>query len=223
MCCNDRLSFWGMLRHSHAHGQCELSCTAGVMLNVRRSDSNANQVSKLTLHSHRCTSDLQWFISQSESMCHCVECSWVNTALAKVHHLAAPPSAPIEHEQHSPEVRWSRSQRVTFRSGKPHAIYLSKSLKSVLKGYYKSKKVERWCVPTTNGFFCWVSPAALPFPDSHSLPVPRSERGPRAATDPNYQTVIHNPSFTSSIAAHCCINFSQEIPARALGNQGWRG
>ncbi len=93
MCCYDRLSVWGMVRHSHAHGQCELSCTAGVMLNVRRSDRNANQVSKLTLHSHRCTSDLQWFISQSESMCHSVECSWVNTALAKVHHLAAPPSA----------------------------------------------------------------------------------------------------------------------------------
>lgn len=73
MCCCDRMSFWGMARHSHAHGQRELSCTAGVMLNIRRSDRNANQVSKLTLHSHRCTSDLQWFISQSESMCHCVE------------------------------------------------------------------------------------------------------------------------------------------------------
>lgn len=95
MRCYGRLSLWGVARHSHAHGRCELSWTAGVMLNVRRSDRNANQVSKLTLHSHRCTSDLQWFISQSESMCHCVECPWVNTALAKVHHLAAPtPSTP---------------------------------------------------------------------------------------------------------------------------------
>ena len=93
-CRRDRLSVWRMARRSHAHGQRGLSCTAGVMLNVRRSDRNANQVSKLTLHSHRCTSDLQWFISQSESMCHCVECSWVNTALAKVHHLAAPPPIP---------------------------------------------------------------------------------------------------------------------------------
>lgn len=91
-CWNVRLSVWGTASHSHAHGQRELSCTAGVMFDVRQSDRNANQVSKLTPHSHRCTSDLQWFISQSESMCHCVECSWVNTALAKVHHLAASPS-----------------------------------------------------------------------------------------------------------------------------------
>ena len=88
------LSVWGAVRHTRAHGQCGLSRTAGVMLNVRRSDRNANQVSKLTLHSHRCTSDPQWFISQSESMCHCVECSWVNTALAKVYHLAARPPPP---------------------------------------------------------------------------------------------------------------------------------
>lgn len=50
-----------MVRHSHAHGQCELSCTAGVMLNVRRSDRNANQVSKLTLHpidAHQTVNDL---------------------------------------------------------------------------------------------------------------------------------------------------------------------
>lgn len=94
MCCSGRLSVWRTVRHSHAHGQCELSWTAGVMLDVRRSDRNANQVSKLTLHSHRCTSGLQWFISQSESMCHCAECPWVNTALAKVHHLASPSSPP---------------------------------------------------------------------------------------------------------------------------------
>lgn len=45
-----------------------IGCTAGVMLSIKRSDRNANQVSKLTLHSHRCTSDFQWFISQSESV-----------------------------------------------------------------------------------------------------------------------------------------------------------
>lgn len=55
MCCYGWLSVWGMAHHSHAHGQHELSCTAGVMLNIRWSDRNANQVSKLTLHFHRCT------------------------------------------------------------------------------------------------------------------------------------------------------------------------
>lgn len=107
MCCCDRMSVWGMARHSHAHGQCELSCTAGVMLNIRRSDRNANQVSKLTLHSHRCTSDLQWFISQSESMCHCVEWLMGKHGSRQGAPLSSPPppsptAFPLKHEQHSP-------------------------------------------------------------------------------------------------------------------------
>lgn len=36
--------------------------------------------------------------------------------------------------------RLQRSWRVTFKTGKPHTIYLSKSLNSVLKGYYKSRR-----------------------------------------------------------------------------------
>lgn len=138
-CCYDSLSVWGMAHHSHAHGQCELSCTAGVMLNVRRSDRNANQVSKLTLHSRRCTSDLQWFISQSESMCHCVEWLVGKHGSCQGASLSRPPPAA------SPAAWTALSTRTTdgtvaFQTGKPHATYLSKSLKSVLKGYYKSRR-----------------------------------------------------------------------------------
>ena len=43
------------------------------------------------------------------------------------------------------------------------------------------------------------------------LPVPRSERGRSAAADPNYPTVIHHPSFTSSIAALPLHSFSGSV------------
>lgn len=71
-----------------------IGCTAGVMLSIKRSDRNANQVSKLTLHSHRCTSDLQWFISKSESMCQCCVC-----LVGKPSHRQG---APLSHSPHSP-------------------------------------------------------------------------------------------------------------------------
>lgn len=155
-----------MTHQSHAHGQCELSCTAGVMLNVRWSDRNANQVSKLTPHSHRCTSDLQWFISQSESMCHCVESSWVNMARAKVRHLAAAPSAfPSSMNNTLHESHWWHRPRVTFKTGRPHAMYLGKSLKSALKGYYNSR---RQCSP----YFKWFPLLSKPW---HQHPLPSTK------------------------------------------------
>lgn len=102
MCCHDQLPDWGIARHSHDHEQCQLSCTAGVVLNVRRSDRNANQVSKLTLHSHWCTSDLQWFISQSESMCHCAEWLMGKHSSHQGALLSSPsPLLSLKYEQHS--------------------------------------------------------------------------------------------------------------------------
>lgn len=72
------MSVWAMAHHCHAVEPLRLSRAAGVMLSVKQSDRNANQVSKLTPRSHRCTSGRRWFISQRKSMCHHLQVSRVN-------------------------------------------------------------------------------------------------------------------------------------------------
>ena len=56
-------------------------------------------------------------------------------------------------------------------------------------------------------------------PDSHSFAVPRSERGWRAAADPNYQTVTQSPSFASSITAQ----YTALIIVRKFQLEPWGG
>lgn len=64
ICCHRRLSLWAMACHCHADERAELRHAAGVMLSVRQSDRNANEVSKLTRLCYRRTSGRQWFISR---------------------------------------------------------------------------------------------------------------------------------------------------------------